>query len=351
MTELLVFAGLFVTATIVAWLILRSLFGLFFDPPPPEWEDSTPRAPLFGSWTEAIGSLLPMSAASQEAVGKALLRAGFYHRSALIDYRAVRSLLTLVPVLVGLELALLWDDPSWSLYTVGYGLLIGIIGFLTPRAYLNRRGNVRAFEIQRAMPLALDLLALCLKAGIGLTAAFDQVARRMKRTHPILAHELELTHRQAQLRSLGHALRRFAERAQVPEVSTFAYTLAQSEEYGTDAAAALQELSNNHRTALRQLAEAQASRTSFWMLFPTIGCLYVAAAIFLIAPGFLQLIREGQTLQDVVRQTQPSIEEANRTAVSAEKLLRPGNGGSNGHSNGAARNGNGFKNGGKRNGS
>ena len=61
--------------------------------------------PLFGRWTEAIGALVPMRPGALDGVRKALLKAGFYHPSALADYRAVRSLLTLFPVFLALELA------------------------------------------------------------------------------------------------------------------------------------------------------------------------------------------------------------------------------------------------------
>jgi len=324
MNEYLILGGVFLTAMLPALLILRVALGLFLDPPSDGAdEEESPRAPLFGGWTAPLAGLVPMSPEGEEASRKALLRAGFYHRSALIDYQAVRSLLTLLPLLLALELALFWDNPSLTLWTAGYGLVGAALGFLLPRAYLINRGNARAREIQRGLPLALDLLALCLKAGVNLAAAFAHVARQTRATHPILAHELDLTARQAQLRSLGHALRRLAERVQVSEISTFAHTLAQSEEMGTDTATALHELSTNQRGNLRQQAEAQANRTSFWMLFPTVGCLYLAAAIILIAPAFLQLVREGQAARDMAGQTQALIDEANRSAVSVEKLLRP----------------------------
>ena len=68
-------------------------------------------------------------------------------------------------------------------------------------------------------------------------------------------------------------------------MSTVAYTLTQAEELGTNTSSALLELSGSIRTTLRQDAEAQANRTSFWMLFPTTVCLYVAAAIMLMGPA------------------------------------------------------------------
>jgi tight adherence protein C len=325
MFEYIILGILFLTVLAFATLVLSAVIGLFIDPPPApeeEGEEAPPRRPLFGPLNGALAAMVPMSADGETATKKALLRAGFYHRSALTDYQAVRSLLVVMPLLLALLLALLWDDATLSVWTVGYGVLAAVLGLLLPRVYLISRGNARARQIQHGLPLAMDLFALCLKAGVNLSAAFGHVARQMRPTHPILAHELELTYKQAQIGSLGHALRRLAERVQVPEVSTFAYTLAQSEELGTDTAAALHELSTNQRTNLRQAAEAQANRTSFWMLFPTIGCLYLAAAIFLISPGFLQIVREGQSIQDVTGQTRSVVEEANRSATTVDRLLR-----------------------------
>ena len=255
----------------------------------------------------------------QERVQKALLKAGYYYPAALADFRAVRSLLTLLPLFFALELALLWEDHTIMLFIVAYGIIASVIGFSVPRLYVNRQGEERSQRIKQSLPRALDLLSLCLTAGVNLIDAFGYVGRQMLATHPVLANEMLLTYRQAELRSLGHALMRMAERVQTPELSTVAYTLTQAEELGASTSAALLELSNSLRTNLRQQAEAQASRTSFWMLFPTTCCLFVAAAIIVIGPGVLEIVREGSELDNLNKESRSLIQQANRPA----RLVNP----------------------------
>ncbi|HVS37539.1 MAG TPA: type II secretion system F family protein [Gemmataceae bacterium] len=313
MMQSVILGALFLTATLAGLTVTRLVMAWLFRPRPEVAEaEETARRPLFGGLTDAIGALVPLRAGAHEGVRKALLKAGFYHPSAFADYRAVRSLLTLFPLFFSLELALLWDGRGAILWTVGYGLLASMIGLSLPALYVRRRGERRSRQIKRALPLGLDLLSLCLTAGVNLLDAFAHVGRQLRATHPVLAGEMLLTHRQAELRSLGHALMRLADRVQTPDVSTVAYTLTQAEELGTNTSAALLELSSTIRTTLRQDAEAMANRTSFWMLFPTTGCLYVAAAIMLIGPGALQLIRDGANIQKTISESQSLIDQANR---------------------------------------
>ena len=106
---------------------------------------------------------------------------------------------------------------------------------------------------------------------------------------------------------------RRAARARSPEVTNLSLILIQSEELGTDAAATLQEMSNNLRTTARQRAEAQANRASFWMLLPTIFCFWIAAAIVLIGPPYLDFFQKQRTNIEVLTgQTRKNLDRANK---------------------------------------
>jgi tight adherence protein C len=324
MTEWLWAVGIGVAATAVVALGMRLLLGFVLDRggPAPDDPEAEPGPPLFGALTAPLAGMVPMRREAQEGMQRELLRAGLYRPTALLEYRAVRSVLTVLPLVAALLVALLWDDRNLTIDTAVAGVVLAVLGFSLPRLYVSSRGNARGREIQKGLPLALDLLALCLTAGENLVDAFTDVARQLHTTHPVLAGELALTARQGELRSLGHAVRQLAERVQVPEVTSLAFTLTQSEELGTDAARALLEMSSNLRTTMRQRAEGQASRTSLWMLFPTIFCLFVAAAIMLVGPGFLQLLREGQEALRYINETPNLIQEANRQA--GQPLTVPG---------------------------
>src|SRR4029077_5026266 len=83
-----------------------------------------------------------------------------------------------------------------------FGAVATALGFSLPRVYLNFRGRSRARQIERALPLAIDLLTLCLSAGQNLLAALKQVSEELHFSHPVLAQELAIAHRQAELHSL-----------------------------------------------------------------------------------------------------------------------------------------------------
>ena len=128
---------------------------------------------------------------------------------------------------------------------------------------------------------------------------------------------------QAELHSLDAAARLWADRAQVQEGSNLALLLVQSEKLGSDTAATLNELATNFRATTRQRAEAHANRTSFWMLFPTVFCFWIASAIILIGPAYLEFFeyrqRSGARL---INETRQSVERANRRVSTSEQVKR-----------------------------
>jgi tight adherence protein C len=153
---------------------------------------------------------------------------------------------------------------------------------------VNYRARVRKREIERGLPVAVDLLTLGLSGGQNIFTALQRVSRELRLSYPVLASELEIVHRQAVYASLPQALHQWTDRVRIPEVRNLVMILTQSERLGTDIAAGLLEFSSNFRTTLRQRADAQANRASFWMLFPTMFGLWIPAAIILIGPVFFE---------------------------------------------------------------
>jgi len=292
---------------------LFPLFLLLLRRPRPMTEEELDRnEPAFGGWTEPLAAQFPQSYSSQAEVQKLLMGAGFYHPTALLEYRAARVALTLAPLfLAGAFVLILPRERSFTVLIVG--LLAAVLGFSIPRVYLDLKRRQRGRAISRGLPLAIDLLTLCLSAGQNLLAAFYQVSRELRVSHPVLSQELAITARQAELHSLDVAVRQWAERCQVPEVSNLSSLLVQSERLGSDTSATLTELSNNFRTTARQRAEAHANRVSFWMLFPSVFCFWVAAAIILIGPAYLEFFEYRQRSgAQLINETRSNIDRANR---------------------------------------
>ncbi len=198
------------------------------------------------------------------------------------------------------------------------------LGYSVPRAYVALRARKRARQIELGLPFAIDLLTLALSAGQTILAALQQVAGELRHSHPALAEELEIVRQQSAISSLEHTLAQLAERVAVPEVRNLALLLIQSERLGADASTALLEFSNNQRVNLRQSAEATANRASFWMLFPSVLCLWVAAAIVLIGPIYFEFWSQRKVSAEFIRKSQLDIRKSNEERAAREKnMLAP----------------------------
>jgi pilus assembly protein TadC len=284
MTEWLGISWVFAAVAGLSFLALRPRRR----PAGGETEGGDGEPPLvLGGWTEAVARQVPMTADGREALRQDLRGAGLYRRSALVEYGAVRAVLVIAPLIATGLLALLVEPDGMGRVLAG-GLAATVLGFSLPRVYIAARGRSRARQIERGLPLAIDLLTLCLSAGQTIVVALQQAGRELRGTYPALAEELAIVEHQARLHSLEQALAQLAERVPVPEVRNLALLLIQSERLGTDTAATLQEYAASIRITIRQRAETRASRASFWMLFPSVFCLFVAAAIVLIGPTYLE---------------------------------------------------------------
>lgn len=241
-----------------------------------------------GPVAEALARGLPTPEATRTELQRDLWAAGYYHAHALPYYLALRTALTLLPIVGALLLALLVQPELITRVLVG-GILLAALGFSLPRAFLVMRGRMRARAIERGLPHAVDMLTLCLTAGMNVPQALYRVSQELRRPYPILADEFLLAAQQAELRNLAFAMQQFADRTQVAEVQNLAVVLGQAERLGTDIAAGLLEYSSSMRTALRQQADGIANRASFWMLFPSVLCLFIPAVIILAGPAFLEL--------------------------------------------------------------
>ena len=274
--------------------------------------DSDDHRPIMGELTGPLAHQIPMSNTGRDELQRLLMAAGFYHKSALNEYLAIRTVLTLVPLFVAGAIALLVPNPVVTRVIIG-GVIAALLGFSIPRVVLGLRARSRGREMARGLPLAIDLLNLCLTAGQNLPAALGQVSSELKTSNPVLSQELAIVHRQAELHSTEVALQQWADRVQVPEVSNLVLVLIQSERLGTDTAATLSEMATNFRSNARQRAETQANRASFWMLFPSVFCFFVAAALMLVGPAYLQFFENRQDQNSLTSDSIKSgLEKANR---------------------------------------
>jgi tight adherence protein C len=250
-------------------------------------EEEDPPEPTWGELTPALAAQIPISAEDQGELHKELRIAGYYRPTALTEYRALRTVLVVTPLITAGVLALFTTTLGQMLIVwLAAGVVAGL-GYSLPRIFLYYRGRARQHAIERGLPTALDMLTLCLSAGLNIVLSLERVAREVRIAFPVLAYELEIVRRQAELRTLEFALGQFADRVDMPQVRNIAVILSQSQGLGTDAARVLREYADDLRIGMRQRADELANKAPFKLLFPAY-LLVAGAAVLIFSPVVLE---------------------------------------------------------------
>jgi tight adherence protein C len=171
-------------------------------------------------------------------------------------------------------------------------LLTATIGYYLPNFALNRIIRRRKREIFETLPDALDLLTVCVEAGLSLERAFVKVAGEIHIKSVTLAQELQLVLMEMRAGfSKEKALRNFALRSGVDDIDTLVAMLIQSERFGTSVGDSLRVYSENLRTKRRMVAEECAAKIGLKLLFPLIFCIFPTLLMVLVGPAVIQLTR------------------------------------------------------------
>jgi tight adherence protein C len=221
------------------------------------------------------------------AVRARLIHAGYRRDSALAIYMGSRVLLA-----VTLPFAMLFLSSGFDLTQVELiALLCGsaAIGMVAPSFWLDRVRDSRQLDVLLGLPDALDLMVVCVEAGLGINASLARVASEFQRANPTLSKEFELVNLEARAgKSTTDALRSLAERTGVREVSSLVAMLVQTERFGTSLADTLRVHAESMRAHRMLRAEEQAGKAPLKMLFPTL-LIFIATMIVTIGPGMLQM--------------------------------------------------------------
>jgi tight adherence protein C len=170
---------------------------------------------------------------------------------------------------------------------VVYAVAGGAAGFFLPDLLLYNAGLKRQAKLQAALPDALDMLTVCVEAGLGFDAALAQVARN---TRGPLAAEFARALQEMQIgKSRAQALRSMADRTTVAELRAFVSALVQAGELGIAVARVLREQAREMRLRRRQRAEEKAQKVAVKILFPLVGCLFPALFVVVIGPGAISI--------------------------------------------------------------
>ena len=164
-----------------------------------------------------------------------------------------------------------------------------VLGFYLPDLFLTSKIQRRQKEVHKSMPDAMDLLTICVEAGLGFNGAMAKVEGKWDNE---LSVEFGRVLREIQLGKLRReALRDMSNRLDVPEMTSFVAAVIQSEQLGVSLSKVLRIQSDQMRVKRRQLAEEQAHKAPIKMLIPLAILIFPAICIVLMTPAFLMLMR------------------------------------------------------------
>jgi tight adherence protein C len=250
-----------------------------------------------GGWIERVAKVaqpfmrlsLPEEGWERSPLRTRFMTAGWRHPSAPTMYFAAKTVLALLlPALAGVLLAGLSDGAGRGGLTLL--LILAALGYYLPNALLARTAGGRQREIFEHLPDALDLLTVCVEAGLSLERALAKVAAEVHIKSVALAQELQLVLMEMRAGfSKEKALRNLALRSGVDDVDTLVAMLIQSERFGTSMGDSLRVHAENLRSKRSMLAEEAAAKIALKLLFPLIFCIFPTLMLVLLGPAALQL--------------------------------------------------------------
>jgi tight adherence protein C len=170
-------------------------------------------------------------------------------------------------------------------------LAFGVAGYLAPDMWLNWMMGRRRKRIRRSIPDALDLLVICVEAGLGLDQALLRIGQELDVSHPDIHDEfIQVNREQRAGRPRLEAWQNLAERTEIEEFRSFVSMLSQTDKFGTPIAKALTRFSEEIRTKRKQAAEEAAAKTKIKIIFPLVLCIFPCIFIVLLAPAVLNIM-------------------------------------------------------------
>lgn len=164
------------------------------------------------------------------------------------------------------------------------------IGYLAPDMWLKRKISARRNRIRRSLPDALDLMVICVDAGLGLDQALLRIGDELAVSHPDISGEFtQVNLEQRAGRPRLEAWRHLAERSEIEEFTSFVNMLTQTDRFGTPIIRALSRFSEDIRSKRRQRAEEAAAKTKIKIIFPLVLCIFPCIFIVLLAPALLSI--------------------------------------------------------------
>ena len=219
-----------------------------------------------------------------------LLNAGFRRESAPVVFKGIQLILTGVGLFLGGVFGMLADGLSQGLILKAAAGIV--IGFIIPKLILNQLVKRRKEKIFLGMPDALDLMVVCVEAGLGMDQALRKVADEMLKSQVEIGEEFSIANQQLQFgKSRSDVLKALGFRSGVDDLKQLTAILIQADRFGSSIAAALRVQSDAMRVKRRQIAEEKAAKTAVKMIFPLVLFIFPGIFVVLVGPAGISMYR------------------------------------------------------------
>jgi tight adherence protein C len=238
-----------------------------------------------GGVVEHFENVLPKSQAEVSVILQRLSRAGFRDEATVKVFYGSK---VLVPILLCI---LAWVSGAGKLSPLFvYAAALGL-GFLVPDFWLGRRISDRQSRIRRGLPDVLDLLIICIEAGLSLDQATARTSVELKRAQPELCDELNVVVLEQRAgRPRADAWKHLAERTGVDCVRNLTSMLIQAEQFGTSIAKTMRVHGDTLRTQRVQAVEEAAAKATIKLIFPLVFFIFPSLFLVVLGPAFISIM-------------------------------------------------------------
>jgi tight adherence protein C len=247
------------------------------------------RPPILLDLIARIGGFLP-AREGRDALRTGLVRAGYRHPLAVTTFLGSKVICAVLLPTLWIVYATTTGKPLGN--ALFFMMLWAAIGFYLPTLFIGWRQRNRVQDVISALPDALDLMVVCVEAGLGIAAAIQRVSSEMQLTSRVLSEEFALVNQQLQAGvSRADALRNLAARTGAEDIYSLVAMLIQTDRLGTSVANALRAHADSMRVKRRQRAEQLARKAAVKMAFPLVFLVLPALLIIILGPAAVQLMK------------------------------------------------------------
>ncbi|TLM69275.1 MAG: type II secretion system F family protein [Deltaproteobacteria bacterium] len=218
-----------------------------------------------------------------------LIQAGYRSDAAFYNFLAAKIVLPALLILIYLAFRSFY---RFSSDMIPGTITLVAIGYFTPNIWVWLMTKARQERIFKGLPDALDLMVVCVEAGLGLDMTFKRVGDEIRPLCKDLSDEFSLTNLEVRAgKSRDEAFRNMSLRTNVPEVHNLMTVLAQTSRFGTSLATALRIHADAMRVKRRQIAEETAAKATVKLIFPLVLFIFPAIFVVLIGPGAIKIVK------------------------------------------------------------